>query len=47
MSLFEKIQATAAFIQQKIQNQPKVGIILGSGLGGLIDIIEKETELQY
>ncbi len=47
MSLYDKIQATAAFIQTKLQNQPKVGIILGSGLGGLIDMIEKEAELQY
>ena len=47
MSLFNKIQSTTAFIQQKIQHQPIVGIILGSGLGGLIDIIEIETELPY
>jgi purine-nucleoside phosphorylase len=47
MSLFDKIQATAAFIAQKIQNKPNVGIILGSGLGGLVDMIEKETEIPY
>ncbi len=47
MSLYDKIQATAAFIQTKIQNNPQVGIILGSGLGGLIDMIEKEAELHY
>ncbi len=47
MSLFDKIQATASFIKGKIKNQPDTGIILGSGLGGLIDMIEKETEIPY
>ncbi len=47
MSLFDKIQTTAAFIKSKIKNQPTTGIILGSGLGGLIDMIEKETEIPY
>lgn len=47
MSLYDKIQATATFIKTKIQNTPTTGIILGSGLGGLIDMIDKETEIHY
>ena len=47
MDLYDKIQATSAFIRGKIINQPRVGIILGSGLGGLVDIIEKETTIPY
>ncbi len=47
MSLYDQIQATAAFIQQKTKSQPKIGIILGSGLGGLIDVIQKEAEIPY
>lgn len=47
MSLFDKIQTTATYIQSKISSTPRVGIILGSGLGGLIDLIQKETELPY
>ena len=47
MSLYDKIQQTTAFIQPKITNQPKVGIILGSGLGGLVDMIDKETAIPY
>lgn len=47
MQLFDIIQETAAFIQSKIRNTPTVGIILGSGLGGLIDVVEKETEIPY
>lgn len=47
MTLFDKIQETAAFIQSKINAQPQVGIILGSGLGGLIDAVTIETEIAY
>ncbi len=47
MTLFDKIEATAAFIQKKIKNSPTVGIILGSGLGDLIDVVVKETEIPY
>lgn len=47
MSLYDQIQSTAEYIKTKIKNQPDTGIILGSGLGGLIDIIEKETEIPY
>ncbi len=45
--LFDKIEATASFIRAKIANSPVVGIILGSGLGGLVDLIEKEVEIAY
>ena len=47
MELFNKIQATAAFIKGKIISVPKVGIILGSGLGGLVDMVEKESVIPY
>jgi purine-nucleoside phosphorylase len=44
---FEKIQETAAFIRTKIKNTPIAGIILGSGLGSMADMVETETELPY
>jgi purine-nucleoside phosphorylase len=47
MDLFDKIAVTTAFIQRHIGNKPTVGIILGSGLGGLIDIIDRETSISY
>ena len=47
MSLFDRIQETAAFISSKITSKPKVGVILGSGLGGLVDNITVETEIDY
>jgi purine-nucleoside phosphorylase len=45
--MLEKIQATAEFIKQRIQNEPEVGIILGTGLGGLATKIDIEKELEY
>ena len=47
MSLFDKINLTADYIKEKTSTQPVVGIILGSGLGGLIDMIDKECEIAY
>ena len=47
MSLYDRIQATASFIQSKTTTKPQVGIILGSGLGGLIDTITIEAEIPY
>jgi purine-nucleoside phosphorylase len=47
MSLFDKIEETASFIKGKVATRPVVGIILGSGLGGLIDVVDKEEELSY
>lgn len=41
--MLEKIKATANFIKEKIKATPEIGIILGTGLGGLakeIDIFE-------
>ena len=45
--MWEKVQETVAFIQKKIQNKPSVGIVLGSGLGNLVDDLEVEIILPY
>lgn len=47
MSLYNKIHETAAFIRQRKKSQPRVGIILGSGLSELAGLLEKETEIEY
>ena len=40
--MLEKIQETAAFIKNKMTTAPKTAIILGTGLGSLInDISDK------
>jgi purine-nucleoside phosphorylase len=47
MGYFGKIEITADFIRTKITHVPRVGIILGSGLGDLTEIIDKEVEIEY
>lgn len=43
----EDMQETAAFLRTKITTEPEVGIILGSGLGGLVKEIEIEIAIPY
>lgn len=45
--LFNKIQAAASFIQQRIAIKPAIGIILGSGLGKLAETITIDHRLSY
>jgi purine-nucleoside phosphorylase len=41
------ISETIHYIQQKINLKPEIGIILGTGLGGLVKEIEIETIIHY
>ncbi|MSP69770.1 MAG: purine-nucleoside phosphorylase [Bacteroidetes bacterium] len=46
--MYELIDSTATFIKQKTNNfAPEFGIILGTGLGGLVNEIEAEYILPY
>lgn len=45
--MLEKINETAAFIQSKVQDMPKTAIILGTGLGALVDYIEDKQFIPY
>jgi purine-nucleoside phosphorylase len=45
--MLKTIKATADFISKIIGKQPEIGIILGSGLGGLAKEIEIEKEIPY
>ena len=47
MSLFEEVQASASAIRDKLGAAPKVGLILGSGLGGYADKLEGARTLDY
>jgi len=46
-ALFDQIQEAAAFIRTKWQGAPLVGIILGTGLGKLVEDIDAEVTLPY
>ena len=45
--MLEKIKATSAYISEKVKREPKVGIILGTGLGGLVNEIEIYESIDY
>ena len=45
--MLTKIKDTADFLMSKIRIQPEIGIILGSGLGGLGNKIENQTGIPY
>jgi purine-nucleoside phosphorylase len=45
--MLEKIKATSSFIQETTKFEPEVGIILGTGLGGLVKEIEMVHTLEY
>lgn len=45
--MLEKIKETSEFIKSRVTTLPKIGIILGSGLGNLADLIEVEAEMKY
>ena len=36
MQLFESIQESVAFIRGVTDTKPRIGVILGTGLGGLV-----------
>lgn len=45
--MLEQIKSTAAYIQSKISFSPEVGIILGTGLGGLVKEINIMHTIPY
>jgi purine-nucleoside phosphorylase len=47
LELYDQIQEAVASIRAKWDGQPHAGIILGTGLGGLVDEIAVEASLEY
>ena len=45
--MLKKIQETVEFIQSKFNFNPEIGIILGTGLGGLTKEINIEHQIEY
>ncbi|WP_375561067.1 purine-nucleoside phosphorylase [Bernardetia sp. OM2101] len=44
---FEKLNEALTFIRSFYKDKPKVGIILGTGLGALVDEVETELTISY
>ncbi len=47
MQLYDKIKETTAYIRTRISSNPTIAVILGSGLGGLVDSVEVASEIPY
>lgn len=45
--MLKKIQETADFLRKKMPTQPRIGIILGTGLGNLVTELTDKTEIPY
>ncbi|HVE71912.1 MAG TPA: purine-nucleoside phosphorylase [Thermoanaerobaculia bacterium] len=45
--MLKAIDEAVAFVRSKSSLQPEVGVILGSGLGNVVDAIEIETAIPY
>ena len=47
LDLYDKIQAACSAIRERFTETPRVGIILGTGLGGLVEEIEVDATIGY
>ena len=47
MSIQKNLEESAAYIRSRSQLKPRIGIVLGSGLGAFVDKIKIETALPY
>ena len=46
-ALYDQVQEAATAIRQKWTGKPRIGIILGTGLGGLVEEVQFEASLPY
>lgn len=46
-TMLEKIQATADYIREEVVQMPRTAVILGTGLGDLVSVIDIKKELPY
>ena len=47
LELFDQVQEAVAAIRQHWSVEPKAGVILGTGLGGLVEDIDVQASLEY
>ncbi|MBU3136333.1 purine-nucleoside phosphorylase [Clostridium gasigenes] len=45
--MYEKVLESTRYIKSKIDLMPKIGVVLGSGLGDLVDSIENKEYINY
>lgn len=47
MTLYDKIQEASSYIKSQFTETPICGVILGSGLGGLVDFVDVKMRIPY
>ena len=45
--LYERVKESAEYIRRRLPLQPTVAVILGSGLGALVDVMEEKIPVPY
>ncbi len=45
--MLEMLKETVRYIKDKVDFEPEIGIVLGTGLGGLVDVIDKVGTVKY
>lgn len=45
--VFDKLQETVGYLRTRTNNKPKIGIILGSGLGAFVKEVQIETTIPF
>ena len=47
MTYYDEVKKAADYILSKTTNRPEIGIVLGSGLGSLVDSITDQCVIPY
>ncbi len=45
--MLEKLRETVDYIKKEVDFEPEIGIVLGTGLGGLVNVIESVGTIKY
>lgn len=47
MTFYDKVKESAEYVESRCMEKPSIGMILGSGLGSLVDVMEDKTVIPY
>lgn len=46
-NMYDKVMESVRYIESKVSSKPKIAVILGSGLGDLVDAMENREHIDY
>ncbi|ERI91778.1 purine nucleoside phosphorylase I, inosine and guanosine-specific [Clostridiales bacterium oral taxon 876 str. F0540] len=47
INLYDKVMESVKYIESKVSLKPEIAVILGSGLGNLVDVVENKQYIDY